>query len=72
MSYSKIVVALAAGLVAANAAQAVMPAPCVQAGPEACRESRPTGKVYPAWAFVAYPEASHIVYPEGIFVFGDR
>lgn len=69
MSYSRIVLALGAGLVAANAAQAVMPAPCADVCGAAHHR---TGTVYPGWAHVVYPEASHIVYPEGIFVFGDR
>jgi hypothetical protein len=57
MSYSKIVLGLAAGLLIANAAAAALPAAPV---------------IHPEWAYVVYPEASHVVYPDGILVFGDR
>jgi hypothetical protein len=57
MSYSKIVLSLAAGLLVANVAAATLPAAAV---------------IQPEWAYVVYPEASHVVYPDGILVFGDR
>jgi hypothetical protein len=57
MSYSKIVLGLAAGLLVANVAAATLPA---------------TAVIHPEWAYVVYPEASHVVYPDGILVFGDR
>ena len=57
MSYSKIVLGLAAGLLVANVAAATLPA---------------TAVIHPEWAYVVYPEASHVVYPDGILVFGER
>jgi hypothetical protein len=57
MSYSKIVLGLAAGLLVANIAGAAAPTTTV---------------IQPEWAYVVYPEASHVVYPDGILVFGDR
>jgi hypothetical protein len=57
MSYSKIVLGLAAGLLVTNVAAAALPA---------------TAEIHPEWAYVVYPEASHVVYPDGILVFGER
>jgi hypothetical protein len=57
MSYSKIALVLAAGLLVANSAAAAEPVATV---------------IEPEWAYVVYPEASHVVYPEGILVFGNR
>jgi hypothetical protein len=57
VSYSKIVLSLAAGLLVASVAAATLPAAAV---------------IHPEWAYVVYPEASHVVYPDGILVFGDR
>jgi len=57
MSYPKIALGLAAGLLVANIAAAAAPAAIV---------------IQPEWAYVVYPEASHVVYPDGILVFGDR
>ena len=57
MSYSKIALGLAAGLLVANIAAAAAPAAIV---------------IQPEWAYVVYPEASHVVYPDGILVFGNR
>ena len=57
MSYSKIALGLAAGLLVANIAGAAAPTTTV---------------IQPEWAYVVYPEASHVVYPDGILVFGDR
>jgi hypothetical protein len=72
MKYSKFALGLAAGLLLTGAADAVMPAPCTDAGDAACAAARKELATYPEWALVVYPEASHVVYPEGILVFRDR
>jgi hypothetical protein len=67
MSYSKIALGLAAGLLAANVATAAAPAWCKDVLAGGC-----VAIVQPEWPYVVYPEASHVVYPEGVLVFGGR
>ena len=71
MSKLKIALCLAAGLLIAEGALAVMPAPRCDAAADVCAAVVRTA-AYPEWALVVYPEASHVVYPEGILVFGER
>jgi hypothetical protein len=66
MNYSKIVFGLATGLLAAGLAAAAAPAWCVHAGANACSDARD-----PGFAYVVYPEASHVVYPDGVLKFGN-
>jgi hypothetical protein len=72
MSNSKIALCLAAGLLVAEGALAVMPAPRCDAPVDVCATTATRTVAYPEWALVTYPEASHIVYPEGVLVFGGR
>lgn len=65
MNYSKIVIGLAAGLAAANLTVAATSAQCPDAA--GCRA---TAGFEPTWAYVVYPEASHVVYPDGVLKFG--
>ena len=72
MSYSKIALCLATGLLVTEGALAVMPAPRCDAAVDVCAATEARTVTYPEWALVVYPEASHIVYPEGVLVFGGR
>lgn len=72
MSNSKIALCVAAGLLVAEGALAVMPAPRCDDAVDVCAAAATRSVAYPEWALVVYPEASHIVYPEGILVLGGR
>lgn len=66
MNYSKIVLGLATGLLAAGLAAAATPGRCAHMGADACSDVRDLG-----FAYVVYPEASHVVYPDGVLKFGN-
>lgn len=72
MSNSKMALCLAAGLLVAEGALAVMPAPRCDVPVDVCTTTATRTVAYPEWALVAYPEASHIVYPEGVLALRGR